>query len=200
MPEALASIFNDSAEAPRSFMKRRALALARRAKAFPAWACLVAVLSAVPVGIGVNALVLQRERHPAPLFGPAPQPASSAVSVSGAPPVPRLISAAPIAASAPALPPARPAEIVNGSRPSRARDPMRNPWRGEPRTNAVRLTFAAQTALVQLGYGVETDGNEGSATHQALRDFERAHGLPFGTEITPQLVKQLLTAARIGGR
>ena len=33
-------------------------------------------------------------------------------------------------------------------------------------------------------------------TQQALRDFERAHGLSLTTEITPRLVKQLTSAAR----
>ena len=39
----------------------------------------------------------------------------------------------------------------------------------------------------------------GAATEQALRDFERAHGLSPSTEITERLVKQLTQAARGGG-
>jgi peptidoglycan hydrolase-like protein with peptidoglycan-binding domain len=61
------------------------------------------------------------------------------------------------------------------------------------------LTLAAQTALAKLGYSVKPDGKEGSATEQALREFERAHGLPPATEITERLVKQLTAAARTGG-
>jgi peptidoglycan hydrolase-like protein with peptidoglycan-binding domain len=62
-----------------------------------------------------------------------------------------------------------------------------------------RLVLAAQTALAKLGYPVKPDGNAGAATQQALRDFERAHGLPPATEITERLVKQLTQAARAGG-
>jgi peptidoglycan hydrolase-like protein with peptidoglycan-binding domain len=70
---------------------------------------------------------------------------------------------------------------------------------GEPHGDATRLTQAAQIALAKLGYPVKPDGKEGSATEQALREFERAHGLPPGTEITERLVKQLNAAARAGG-
>jgi peptidoglycan hydrolase-like protein with peptidoglycan-binding domain len=53
--------------------------------------------------------------------------------------------------------------------------------------------------LAKLGYPVKPDGKEGAATEQALRDFERTHGLPRATEISERLVKQLTLAAR-GGR
>jgi peptidoglycan hydrolase-like protein with peptidoglycan-binding domain len=54
--------------------------------------------------------------------------------------------------------------------------------------------LGAQNALVKLGYAVKPDGADGAATRQAIREFERAHGLPQ-TEITPRLVKQLNAAA-----
>jgi peptidoglycan hydrolase-like protein with peptidoglycan-binding domain len=148
--------------------------LARRLKAVPARVYLGAALSSVLVGIGVNALILQRGRHPAPFFRPA-------------------------AAASPASPPVRPADAVDGS-PSRAADPITGLLREEARADAARLTLAAQTALVRLGYPVKPDGNDGVTTQQALRDFERAHGLPLSTEITPRLVKQLALAARASGR
>ena len=56
--------------------------------------------------------------------------------------------------------------------------------------------MAAQTALAKLGYAVKADGTQGAATDQALREFEKAHGLPISTEVTPHLVKQLSSAAR----
>jgi peptidoglycan hydrolase-like protein with peptidoglycan-binding domain len=61
------------------------------------------------------------------------------------------------------------------------------------------VILTAQTALAKLGYPVKPDGREGTATEQALREFEKAHGLPSGVEITERLVKQLTTAARAGG-
>jgi hypothetical protein len=84
--------------------------------------------------------------------------------------------------------------------PPRAADPITGLLREEARADEARLTLAAQTALVKLGYSVKPDGNEGVTTQQALHEFERAHGLPLSTEITPRLVKQLGMAARGAGR
>ena len=61
------------------------------------------------------------------------------------------------------------------------------------------LSLPLKLQLVKLGYPVKPDGNEDAGTQQALREFERAHGLPLSTEITRRLVKQLTQAARAGG-
>jgi hypothetical protein len=176
--------------------------LARRLRAVPARVYLGAALSSVLVGIAVNALVLQRERHPAPFFRPAPLADSAAAPAPAAPLPPQLASAdrePPAAALPRASPPVRPADTADNS-PSRAADPITDLLREEARSNVARLTLAAQTALVRLGYSVKPDGNEGVTTQQALHDFERMHGLPLSTEITPRLVKQLVIAARAAGR
>ena len=159
-----------------------------------------AALFAALVGIGVNALLLQRERHPAPLFGYAAPKLPSAAPAPAPPPPQKPASTednAPPAQSSAALRPARPAESAGSSSP--ASDPIAELLAGEPHGDASRLTLAAQTALAKLGYSVKPDGKEGSATEQALREFERAHGLPPATEITERLVKQLTAAARAGG-
>jgi len=159
-----------------------------------------AALFAALVGIGVNALLLQRERHPAPLFGYAAPKLPSAAPAPAAPPPQKPVSTednAPPAQSSATLPPARPAESAGSSSP--ASDPIAELLAGEPHGDASRLTLAAQTALAKLGYMVKQDGKEGSATEQALREFERAHGLPPATEITERLVKQVTAAARAGG-
>jgi hypothetical protein len=159
-----------------------------------------AVLFAALVGIGVNALLLQRERHPAPLFGYAAPKLPSAAPAPVPPPSQKPVSTednVPPAQSSAALPPGRPAESAGGS--SSASDPIAELLAGEPHGDASHLTLAAQTALAKLGYPVKPDGKEGSATEQALREFERAHGLPPATEITERLVKQLTAAARAGG-
>ena len=183
--------------------------LAGRMKVPRARLYLGAALAVVLIGIGVNALVLQRERHPAPLFGPPPSPSSSPAPGPAAPLPPQAASAdrdssapetspATSLATQPATPPARPTDTVEAT-PSRASDPITDLLRGEARGDATRLVAAAQTQLVKLGYPVKPDGNEDAATQQALRDFERAHGLPLSTEITRRLVKQLTQAARAGG-
>ena len=159
-----------------------------------------AALFAALVGIGVNALLLQRERHPAPLFGYAAPKLPSATPAPAPPPPQKPASTednAPPAPSSATLPPARPAESAGSS--SSASDPIAELLAGEPHGDAPHLTLAAQTALAKLGYPVKPDGKEGSATEQALREFERAHGLPPATEITERLVKQLTAAARAGG-
>jgi Putative peptidoglycan binding domain len=161
-----------------------------------------AALSVALVGIGVNALVFQRVRHPAPLFGSATPSASVSAPAPTAPPAPKPASAerdAPAAQSLAALPPARPADAADAPTASPS-DPITDLLRGEARVDGERLTLAAQTALVKLGYPVKADGNDGLATQQALRDFERVHGLPLSSEITPRLLKQLTSAARVGGR
>lgn len=162
--------------------------------------CLGAALSVALVGIGVNALLLQRERHPAPLFGYAPPKLPSAAPAAAPAPPQKPVStedSAPAAQSFAALPPARPAETAQSAAP--ASDPIAELLAAETHDDASHLTLAAQTALAKLGYPVKPDGKEGAATEQALRDFERAHGLPPATEISERLVKQLTLAAR-GGR
>jgi hypothetical protein len=159
-------------------------------------------LCIVLVGIGVNALVLQRERHPAPFFGSAPSLGSPAAPTTAAARSPEIAIAEhelSTTASSPALPPVRPPDTANDSA-SRPPDPIMDLLRGEASADATHLILAAQTALVRLGYPVKPDGNVGIATQQALRDFERAHGLPASTDITARLVKQLEVAARAGGR
>jgi hypothetical protein len=160
-----------------------------------------AVLSLALVGIAVNALLLQRERHPAPLFGRAAPKPPSAVSAPLPPPAPApkpiaVEHEAPPAPSSAALPPARPAETTRTASP--ASDPIAELLAAQSHddASASHLTLAAQTALAKLGYSVKADGKEGAATEQALRDFEHAHGLPPATEITERLVKQLTQAAR----
>ena len=83
---------------------------------------------------------------------------------------------------------------------ARTTDQIGDFLRGAPQGDASRLVLAAQSALAKLGYEVKSDGVLGSATQQALRDFERAHGLPLTMEITPHLLQQLLSAARASGR
>jgi hypothetical protein len=202
---ALARIRSDtilSRALPRHFLGATlGRSLAGRMKVPRARLYLGAALSVVLIGIGVNALVLQRERHPAPLFGPAPSQSSSPAPGAAAPLPPQFASAdrdSSVPETSPAIPPARPTDAVD-SPPSRASDPITDLLREEARVDAARLVVAAQTALVRLGYPVKPDGNEDAATQQALREFERAHGLPLSTEITRRLVKQLTQATRAGG-
>jgi len=172
-----------------------AAAAARRLATLPRRVYVLAAVAALLFGIGFNALLLQRGRHPAPLFAPpAPSlPAPSASAVPLPPPAPPETAREAPALPAPAAaePPARPAAADAGVRDN---DPIGALLRSESQNDDGRLVLAAQNALIKLGYPVKADGNEGAATKQAIRDFERAHGLP-PSEITPRLVKQLNAAA-----
>ena len=166
-----------------------------------------AAVSAVIVGIAVNALTLQRGRHPAPFFAPARQPARPApaalppVHPHAAAEVPPVAPPAPASAVAekapPPLPPISPRE---SAAPAAHGDPIAELLRGEAPTEDAHLVLAAQNALIKLGHPLKADGHEGAATQQALREFERAHKLPPSTEITPRLVKQLNAAAQNADR
>jgi Putative peptidoglycan binding domain len=158
-----------------------------------------AALSLALVGVAVNALLLQRERHPAPLFGLAPPKAPSAAPAPVPAPLPKPAATEdnpPPAQSTVALPPTRPADAAQSAPP--ASDPIAELLAGETRNDGSHLILTAQTALAKLGYPVKPDGKEGAATEQALREFEKAHGLPSGAEISERLVKQLTAAARAG--
>jgi hypothetical protein len=160
-----------------------------------------AALSVALIGIAVNALLLQRERHPAPLFGSAePKPTPAPALAPTPPPSPAHVSAeaeVPPSPSPAALPPERPSAAAPA--PASQSDPIGDLLAGETHSDS-RLVLAAQTALAKLGYSVKADGKEGAATQQALKEFEHAHGLPPATEINERLVKQLTQAARSAAR
>jgi hypothetical protein len=204
MIEALARIRNDSVLSRPGKKSARSrsmiLLVAERARSLPPRFYIGAILSALLVGIGVNALILQRERHPAPLFQPpAKTIAAPAPAVLPAPPTPPVAVARETPPTgAPSPPPARPApSSASSDAAPRTPDAIGELLRGgeAPADNA-RLITAAQTALARLGYTVKADGTQGAATDQALREFEKAHGLPISTEVTAHLVKQLNSAAR----
>lgn len=198
MSEALARVRSDSilgrparAPAAGSGVAWRLLGWVR---ALPRRVYLGAALSALLAGIGVNALFLQHERRPAPLFAPAkrhpPAPSSAPVLTHA---TESAVRDSPSPTVAP--PPLPPAKSATASEP-RPPDQIGDLLRGELPREDQSAVMAVQGALATLGYPVKADGLEGPATEQALRDFERAHGLPLATELTPQLVKQLTRAAR----
>lgn len=194
MFEAFARIRSDEVPSrPAGCSKSRKIARMVLAlpKAAPSRVYVAAGLVILLAGIGVNALFLQRQRHPAPLFDTA-RIASSArqgshkksdtPSVSDtSSPTQQLAAATPAVAS-----PSSPTE--------QQFDRIGDLLRGEVQSRDTRVILAAQQALIKLGYDLKADGNDGSITRQAVLDFERLHGLPRTTEVTPNLVKQLTSA------
>jgi hypothetical protein len=54
-----------------------------------------------------------------------------------------------------------------------------------------KLVLAAQRALVKLGFVLNPDGVVGATTRQAIKRYERDHGLPVHGDLTPALMQQL---------
>ena len=203
MPEASARLRPESTLAGRSRpatgRKSAAVVAAAltRLAAAPARGYAAAALTAALVGIVVNALALQHARHPAPFFARPP-------AVAAAPaPTPAQAAAQPAAEStgAPAAPtpPARPVQL-GGAAASSGDDAIADVLRADQEQEAQKRLAAAQAALVRLGYVVKADGEPSAATSTALRDFERAHGLPPSNDVTPRLLKALTSAVTVAGR
>lgn len=183
----------------RPLAKRLSRVFAASIKGLNPRVCFGLAVFLVIVSIGVNALVLQRGRHPAPLFAPAAPPLPPLPPTSAPPPAEASIPA-PTAAAPTEAPPLRPSKVADAPVAPPVSDPIGDLLHSESKPDAGRLTLAAQAALIKLGYALKPDGNEGPATEQALRDFERAHGLPVSPEISPRLVRQLNQAAHNAGR
>ena len=194
MPEASARLRPDSTLAGRSrpATGRKSAAVVasalRRLSATPARGYAAAALTAALVGIVVNALALQHARHPAPFFARTPVVAAAPTPTPAAPP-------AQTAAETPAapMPPARPVQLGGD-------DAIADMLRADQEQEAQKRLAAAQTALVKLGYVLKADGEPSAATSTALRDFERAHGLPPSNDVTPRLLKTLSAAVNVAGR
>ena len=197
MPEASARIRPAPATAGRSRTPpggKIAVAALKRLGATPPRGYAAAALTAALIGIVVNALALQHARHPAPFF----------VHESATAPIAPVAPAAPIAASnasAP-TPPTRP--VALGAPAAAAAtgpvDPIGDMLRTSEREEAQKRLAAAQTLLIKLGYVVKPDGEANAATITALRDFERARGLPPSNDVSARLLKALTAAASVAGR
>ena len=196
--------------------------LMERVTAAPRQVYVGAALTALLAGIGGGVILRQIGRHATPPLVEAtrdptatPQPAAPHT-----PPAPVASLEAPAADIPVAAPPTAPpaaarARATQTSAPdttaslgpaqgadhaaAHAADPIGALLRGKPVDDGSRLVRAAQVALVKLGYPVKPDGVEDRATRRALRRFQRAHKLPPTTEISAELVKQLVAAARTKG-
>ena len=200
MPEALARTRHDSIlSRPARRPERAGVAqtILRRLMTRPARTIAGAALTAVMVGVVVNALVLQKGHRVAPAAAPIATPAANLAPAASPP----AAASADRPSSVAAQPPARPVglgALIEATAPH-SDDPIRDLIRADQGTtkdnDSRRLTLAAQTALIKLGYQVKADGVPGASTQQAIQQFERGHGfIPLG-EITPRMVKELTAAA-----
>jgi hypothetical protein len=185
------------------------------------------VLVAAATAITVNALGLQRGRHPAPLFSPVrveppaqapipparpmqsqaqPQPSQAAPAVAApavSSPRPPKAGGSPIAELIrTSEAPVRPAAVAE-AKPSRDAigDLIRS---GEPGTRPPAnvgepgRVAAAQRALIKLGYGpLKPDGVMGAGTRQALERFEKDRRLPVTGELAARTIRDLAAQSGI---
>jgi peptidoglycan hydrolase-like protein with peptidoglycan-binding domain len=156
----------------------------------------IAGFGALLFGILVNAVVLQKGRHPAPLFASRPSPARRTVS--------------PRAAQAPARLSARPAVALNRQAPP---PPAAAPATQAPRASGDALgaliekeavdvgsaerLYSVQHALRRLGYQVKPSGRMDAPTRAALARFERASGLPVTESATARVIRALATRSGV---
>jgi hypothetical protein len=229
MREALAARFDRDFVAVSQVEHRRswltaALRPARILLTHPREALAGLILLAASTAITVNALGLQRGRHPAPLFSPmrVEQPAQAPIpparpvqsqAQSQAQPQPATATAA--------MPTPRPpktsgiSEIIRTSevpvRPvataeaKSSRDAIGDLIRtGEPGTRPSSTVgepgrvAAAQRALLKLGYGpMKADGVMGAGTRQALERFEKDRRLPVTGELAARTIRDLAAQSGI---
>lgn len=179
-----------------------------------------ALCAATIAGILINALTLQKARHPAPLFAraapppavkepsiaetiprPAPRPSSNAAAANPTndkPPVEKSQAdqaAADRAGSGRAHAP--PAEAVEAAQQDPISQLLKTPatTREEKPTAAAAQSksaiAAAQRALMKLGFVLKPDGVAGATTRQAIERYERDRGLPAHGDLTPRLLRRL---------
>jgi hypothetical protein len=211
---AAASDFDFVAAEPRRAPKRRAGAKSARGK-LPGWLRTIWAYRTPAIGalalfglvgaILLNAMFLQRQRHPAPLLG-------STIRIEPAKPAPAPVKpnsiaqilAAPEPSAAPMTPPpAAPVEaapVVAAPAPAAAL-PAAPAKKGPDAIGALlgdsapalptKTILSAQKALQKLGAPVKPDGHYGASTRRAVEAFQRRHTLPVTGELTPRQ-RQLL--------
>jgi hypothetical protein len=192
--------------APKQHAARRPSRRGRRLASFLAAGFFVAI-SAI---ILFNALVWQKNRHPAPLLFSRMAPAAPAngAKYAGAP-VPRRAQPAvsqdetheklpqnlpQTHANVPTSAPHDQISELLQARPSSP--PPSKPAAGAPKPpQPAKAVLNAQRAFIKLGFVLNADGVEGPATRKAIARFERDHGLPLRGKLTPALVRTLSAEA-----
>ena len=169
------------------------------------------------LGIMVNALMMQKSRHPAPLFGQtialpkeaAPKQAATLVSVpvKPAPPAPPLAQPVPQPASQPNSAKAHHAAAVGapdkpagddaiarllngGGEKTAAKGDTKGETKGDA-TSDGKTVLGIQRALAKLGFAIKPSGTFGPQTRKAIEAFERDRHLPVNGEVSARLVRVL---------
>ena len=173
----------------------------------------IAMSATVVVGIMVNALLMQKGHHPAPLFGKSVAPVNTAVA-EASPKVP-VTSPQHVGASEPAATSVADVPALSEAGKTRAPlpriapdahgdDPIARLLKGSAPPSLIdkgsggKTVTGVQKALVKLGFAVKANGTFGPTTKRAIEAFERARHLPVKGELSHRIVKIL--AAESGVR
>ena len=188
-------------------LARLSAPLWRLVRAHPLKTAVASVLMLAMAGIVGNAVLFQKGRHPAPLFGTAQHPAATSETAAEVP-LPAARPEEP-AASLP-LPPAAVQARSAEAEPARAAAPVSKDGitqlleGGKPHASAPAepkvadaTVSGAQRALEKLGYDVKPDGHLGATTHQAIAKFQRDRHQPADGALSPKLLHQLGVASTV---
>ena len=175
--------------------------LATRIAGISPRACIAVALCMIIAGIAMNALLMQRGRHPAPLFG-STKPLAIAVPIA-APREPSrgAVGVAPPPVAAPLAPAAQlrtvpPNDTTMTSKAVRhPEDAIGQLLHQEKTQETDRLLQSARLALGKLGFPLKLDSDD-ATVREAIVKFERSHGWTVSHEITPHTVRRLAEAAR----
>ncbi len=234
---AAASDFDFVSVEPRRPAKgggRRGKGRSKKTGSAPAWlsaiwrfrtpALGVAAMGGLLAMIVVNAIYLQHQRHPAPLFGstfkvepPKPPPRPARIDTLLSERLPDAVMSK-VAASDAALAPPPAAIAATGASPAAPVAPVAAPAKkrgdaigallgdqggarsveksADPAPVPTKTVLTAQRALQKLGASVKPDGAFGAMTKKALEAFQRDNHLPVNGELTAKT--RHLLAARSG--
>jgi hypothetical protein len=144
---------------------------------------------AAVIAIVTNAMFLQAGRHPSPMFGAAPLPATT---VSAPLPRVRPAEAEPRATEVkPSESAAALAKSSSAPRPPAAVPASRSDPVGDL-INSTRRIAAVQRALTEFGYGqLKPTGVIGADTQAAIQKFERDRKLPVTGQLSDRLIRDL---------
>lgn len=194
-----------SAEKPRSLRKKKRVGVRLRVDFKK-----IAKISALGMGaivalvIMVNALTMQKQHHPAPLFGKVISLRQAAVNATPAPPKVETaksasVSALEITASIPPAPtpvskPRR--STASASSEKRSGDDqiarlLSSAPVGAASKSDSKTAVGVQRALVKLHLLPKATGTVGPATKKAIAKFEKDRHLPVDGEMSRRLVKVL---------
>lgn len=167
----------------------------------------IGMAATMALGIMVNALVLQKGHHPAPLFGKAPG-AAAASAVLPRPVVHAAQVDAPLAVT-PVAPTAKARKSVVASRDAdepvgddaigrllAGGAPAKASGKGEAKSDG-KTTMGVQRALTKLGFKVPPTGTAGPATKKAIEAFEKDRHMAVKGEVDRRLVKVLAAESGI---